>query len=71
MPYMDGFQFVEALKADPAVSAIPVIFLTVRADGESRGKELRAAGYLAKPLRADLLLATVAKHLPDRRALIS
>lgn len=71
MPYMDGFQFVEALKADPAVSAIPVIFLTVRADGESRGKQLGAAGYLTKPLRVDRLLATVAQHLPERRALIS
>jgi EAL domain-containing protein (putative c-di-GMP-specific phosphodiesterase class I)/CheY-like chemotaxis protein len=69
MPYMDGFQFVEALKADPAVSAIPVIFLTVRADGETRGKQLGAAGYLAKPLRADRLLATVATHLPSRHHL--
>jgi CheY-like chemotaxis protein len=47
MPYMDGFQFVEALKADPAVSAIPVVFLTVRTDGESRGMQLGAVGYLA------------------------
>jgi diguanylate cyclase (GGDEF)-like protein len=65
MPYMDGFQFVEALKSDPAVSAIPVIFLTVRADGESRGRQLGAAGYLIKPLHAERLLAMVANHLPS------
>ena len=63
MPHMDGFQFVEGLRADPAASSIPVIFLTVRADAESRGRELGAAGYLQKPLRADRLLAMVAEHL--------
>jgi diguanylate cyclase (GGDEF)-like protein len=63
MPYMDGFQFVEALKSDPVVSEIPVIFLTVRADGESRAQQLGAAGYLAKPLVVDRLLSLVAKHV--------
>jgi len=71
MPYMDGFQFVEALKSDPAVSEIPVIFLTVRADGESRGKQLGAAEFLTKPLVVDRLLAMVAKHVPRNRPLIS
>ena len=66
MPHMDGFQFVEALKAEPAVSSIPVIFLTVRADAETRGRALGAAGYLPKPLRADRLLATVAAHVRGR-----
>ena len=71
MPYMDGFQFVEALKSDPGVSAIPVIFLTVRADGESRGKQLGAAEFLTKPLVVDQLLAMVTKHVPRHRPLIS
>jgi diguanylate cyclase (GGDEF)-like protein len=71
MPYMDGFQFVQGLKADPAVSGIPVIFLTARADGESRGRQLGAAGYLTKPLLADRLLAMVSTHLPGRRPTIS
>jgi two-component system, chemotaxis family, chemotaxis protein CheY len=63
MPYMDGFQFVEGLKANPAFSAIPVLFLTVRTDGESRGRQLGAAAYLTKPLQAERLLAAVATHL--------
>jgi diguanylate cyclase (GGDEF)-like protein len=67
MPYMDGFQFVEALKADPSVSAIPVIFLTVRPDGETRAKQIGAAGYLTKPLPVDRLLAMVAAHVPGKR----
>src|SRR3954462_13667027 len=63
MPHMDGFEFVAALKADPSVPAIPVIFLTSRDDGDHRGKELGAVGYLTKPVRADKLLALVAQHV--------
>ncbi|MGH8707952.1 MAG: EAL domain-containing protein [Burkholderiales bacterium] len=67
MPYMDGFQFVEALRSDPAVSAIPVIFLTVMAGGESRSRKVGAVGYLNKPVVVDRLLAMVAKHVPGGR----
>jgi CheY-like chemotaxis protein len=64
MPHMDGFEFVAALKADKTLPAIPVIFLTSIEDGDSRGKELGAVGYLTKPVRADRLLELVAKHTP-------
>src|SRR5882672_1734518 len=33
MPYMNGFEFVEALKADQSLPYIPVIFLTSMEDG--------------------------------------
>jgi CheY-like chemotaxis protein len=71
MPYMDGFQFVEALRSDPAVAAIPVIFLTVMAGGESRGRQVGAVGYLNKPVVVDRLLAMVAKHVPGGHPPIS
>ena len=64
MPNMDGYQFVEALKSDKSLPAIPVIFLTSLNEPD-RGKELGAVGYITKPVRADKLLATVAAHLPD------
>jgi DNA-binding response OmpR family regulator len=64
MPYMDGFEFVAALKADSTLPYIPVIFLTSRENGDLRGKELGAVGYLIKPVRAETLLAVVARHLP-------
>jgi CheY-like chemotaxis protein len=64
MPHMDGFEFVAALKADRTVPDIPVIFLTSVEDGQQRGKELGAVGYLTKPVRADRLLALVAQHVP-------
>ena len=64
MPHMDGFEFVAALKSDKTLPQIPVIFLTSVEDGDHRGKELGAVGYLTKPVRADKLLQMVAKHVP-------
>ena len=61
---MDGFEFIAALKADPTLPKIPVIFLTSYDKGDDRGKELGAVGYLTKPVRADRLLQLVAKHVP-------
>ncbi len=64
MPHMDGFEFVAALRADSALPRIPVIFLTSMEDGDARGRELGAVGYVTKPVRSDRLLALVAQHVP-------
>jgi len=64
MPHMDGFEFIAALRADKTIPAIPVIFLTSVEEGDQRGKELGAVGYITKPVRADRLLQLVAKHVP-------
>ena len=63
MPHMDGFEFVAALKADKSLPYIPVVFLTSIEDGDNRGKELGAVGYITKPVTADRLLALVAQHV--------
>ena len=64
MPHMSGFEFVAALKSDSTLPYIPVIFLTEVENGDYRGKELGAVGYLTKPVRADRLLELVAQHVP-------
>ena len=64
MPHMDGFEFIAALKSDRSLPKIPVIFLTSVDDGDLRGKELGAVGYVTKPVRADRLLSLVAQHVP-------
>jgi CheY-like chemotaxis protein len=64
MPHMDGFEFIAALKSDKSLPNIPVIFLTSMEEGDHRGKELGAVGYLTKPVRADRLLQLVAQHVP-------
>jgi two-component system, chemotaxis family, sensor kinase CheA len=50
MPRMDGFQLLQALKADAELAAKPVILMTSRADPEDvrRGMELGADAYLVK-----------------------
>lgn len=63
MPHMDGFEFVAALKSDKSLPYIPVIFLTTEEEGDLRGKDLGAVGYLTKPVRSDRLLALVAQHV--------
>jgi CheY-like chemotaxis protein len=54
MPGLDGPETCERLKANPATSSIPVIFLTAKTqDAEiSRGLALGARGYIPKPFDA-------------------
>jgi PleD family two-component response regulator len=65
MPEMDGFEVCHRLKADPAYSEIPVIFLTAKTETEDivRGFDLGAADFVTKPFRAKELLARVQTHL--------
>ena len=67
MPFMDGYEFVSALRADPATRDIPVVFLTVSKSLDERAKPLRA-GHLVKPVTADDLLRTVAEYTRARPA---
>jgi two-component system, chemotaxis family, chemotaxis protein CheY len=64
MPHMDGFEFVAAMRAEPSLTDIPVIFLTSEEEGSDRGRSLGAVGYATKPIMADRLLALVSQHLP-------
>jgi CheY-like chemotaxis protein len=66
MPFMDGLEFLQVLKADAATASIPVVFLTCHTEAEPRAKQLGAAAFLTKPLRAEDLLATLAKHVDTR-----
>ncbi len=65
MPGMDGFQTLEQLRAGIIDHAVPVIFLTARADTESRDKGLEAGAvdYLIKPYDRTELSIKVKNHL--------
>lgn len=67
MPYMDGYQFVSALKSDPATSAIPVVFLTTDRDVADHARKLGAVAYLNKPVTADRLVRLVREVLQEHR----
>jgi CheY-like chemotaxis protein len=59
MPYMDGYDFAAALKADPNTAAIPVVFLSSDDKVADQAQKLGAVAYLRKPLTTDRLLAVV------------
>jgi len=62
MPVMDGWQFREAQKKDPAIADIPVIALTAHGDLQ----KFDATDHLRKPITLDVLLDTVDKFCPRR-----
>jgi CheY-like chemotaxis protein len=67
MPYLSGYELVEALKADPATWDIPVIFLTSDKHVEEQTRMLRAEAYIKKPLNTARLLEVVALFISWRR----
>jgi two-component system cell cycle response regulator DivK len=65
LPGMDGLAAIELLKRDDATRAIPVIVLTALAmkGDEARIREAGCDGYIAKPMRYQEVLSTVAAQL--------
>jgi len=61
MPGMDGWSVLRELKADPKLSAIPVIMITM-ADDRSTGYALGASDYLTKPIDRERLAASVRRY---------
>jgi two-component system cell cycle response regulator DivK len=65
LPGMDGLQATVLLKGDKATGAIPVIALTALAmkGDEERIRAAGCDGYIAKPMRYQDFLTTVAAQL--------
>ncbi|TQK07595.1 heavy metal response regulator transcription factor [Herbaspirillum sp. SJZ107] len=61
LPRMDGWQVLEALRANPATAQMPVLFLTARDEVHDRvrGLELGADDYLVKPFAFAELVARI------------
>ncbi len=71
MPRMDGYQFYEAVRANPAWVSIPVIFLTAKAEKQDilHGKALGAEDYITKPFDPEELLIAVQARLKRAAAI--
>ncbi len=65
LPDMDGYEICAALKSDVQTASIPVIFLSSHSDiaETTRGLELGAVDYVAKPVAPPILLARMRTHL--------
>jgi class 3 adenylate cyclase len=69
MPELNGYQTLEALRADPKLRDIPVVMMSSvdEVDSVARCIELGAEDYLFKPVNAVLLRARVASSLGKKR----
>ena len=65
LPGMDGLAAIALLKQDAATRAIPVVALTALAmkGDEERIRNAGCSAYIAKPMRYQEVLATVAAQL--------
>ena len=65
LPYLDGADFVAALKADSTMPQITVVFISGNAEVLARARSL-GAPFLKKPFSADELLDVVRRELQLR-----
>jgi diguanylate cyclase (GGDEF)-like protein len=61
MPELSGFEVCKAFKSDPALTQVPIIFITSHesAQLETAGLQLGAVDFISKPPHAPLVLARV------------
>jgi PAS domain S-box-containing protein len=64
MPEVDGWAVLSALKADPDLTDIPVILVTI-VDDRARGFALGASDYLIKPIGQEQFIAAMHKYRRD------
>ncbi len=59
LPYLDGFDVLAWMRADPGLRELPVVILTSSSEDRDRkrAEELDAKAYLVKPPSPDMLLA--------------
>jgi CheY-like chemotaxis protein len=67
MPYMDGFEALTKIKADPKLQAIPVVMASARTrDADILESEVRGAiRYLSKPINPVELLAVIDEQIGE------
>ncbi|MCB8878883.1 response regulator [Acidisoma cellulosilytica] len=69
MPGMDGFEACRRMKRNPAVAAVPIIFMTGLTESEDvvRGLEAGGVDYVTKPLQLAEVIARIRVHLTGAR----
>lgn len=69
MPGMDGYEVCRQLKANPATSDVPVIFVSAvsETDEKVEGFAIGAVDFVTKPYQRDELMARVRTHLELHR----
>lgn len=65
LPYLSGFELLEALRSDEASRPIPVIIITGKTESDTyeRCRKIGFDGFASKPLKREDLLREVGKAL--------
>ncbi|MGE5159510.1 MAG: response regulator [Gemmatimonas sp.] len=63
MPTMNGLELIRALRKQPALTGLPIVFLTTESSDtvKQEAKSAGATGWITKPFKPEQLLAVVAK----------
>jgi two-component system chemotaxis response regulator CheY len=63
MPTMNGLELIRALRKLPALTGLPIVFLTTESNDavKQEAKSAGATGWITKPFKPEQLLAVVAK----------
>jgi two-component system OmpR family response regulator len=61
LPYLDGYELLRRVRADPAVGRIPFVLMSAGSPATAAADGVTA--YVAKPFDLDRLLATVERML--------
>jgi len=63
MPTMNGLELIRALRKLPALTGLPIVFLTTESNDavKQEAKSAGATGWITKPFKPEQLLSVVAK----------
>jgi two-component system chemotaxis response regulator CheY len=61
MPRMDGYGFIEGVRADPRCRTIPILVLTTESSPEkkARARDAGATGWIVKPFNPEKLVEAI------------
>jgi len=70
MPHLDGYQFILALRGDPATAEIPIIILTAFIQDSERFKGIATGAdvYLTKPVVPEEIMAAIQRAIAMTQA---
>jgi two-component system chemotaxis response regulator CheY len=63
MPIMNGMELIRALRKEPSLVGLPIVFLTTESSDavKAEAKQAGATGWITKPFKQEQLLAVVSK----------
>ena len=63
MPKIDGGDVAQQIRSDPALSHVPIIFLTAIVSQKETNSEIGGFPFLAKPVSLDAITQCIEEHL--------